>query len=412
MFESTVVVLGGGAAGIFGAIACAQANPKVKVFLLEKTQVLLAKVRISGGGRCNVTHHCFDVLQLVKNYPRGGKALLAPFHRFQPRDTVAWFESRGVKLKAEEDGRMFPVTDSSQTIIDCLLMQAANAGVEIQLNQRVKSIVKDEKGFGLNFEGDGTLHCDRLLLATGSSTKGYEFAKEFGHTIIPSVPSLFTFNIPSFSLEDLSGVSVKEAGLKIEGTSLQQQGALLITHWGFSGPAALKLSAWGAQYLHQCNYRVKLIINWFPEYNLEQLRQIFMERKQAMAAQLISSGDTLGMARNLWKRLAEQVEIDPSKRWADVPKKEIFRWTERLVHDPYQVEGKTTYKQEFVTCGGVDLDEINFKTMESRKCPGLYFAGEILNIDGITGGFNFQNAWTTAWIAGQAMAECTSHFTR
>lgn len=396
--KSTAIIIGGGAAGFFGAIAIAQNHPQMQVILLEKTNVVLAKVRISGGGRCNVTHACFDPKELIKNYPRGGKALLGPFHRFQPRDTICWFEERGVPLKTEEDGRMFPTTDSSETIIHCLQKEAARLGVEVLLTQRVESIEKKEELFELKI-GDKILRCSALLLATGSSPQGTEFAKAMGHTLIPPVPSLFTFNIGAFSLADLAGISVEEAQVKIEGTTLHQKGPLLITHWGFSGPAALKLSAWGARHLHACNYRATLLVNWLPSRSFEELKTHLLTYKQQNGSQTLLR-PAVDLPKNLWKRLLEHLDLSPQKKWSEISHKDIQRLVDKLLNDPYPIEGKTTYKQEFVTCGGIDLDEVNFKTLQSRKCPGLYFAGEVLDIDGVTGGFNFQNAWTTAWIAG------------
>lgn len=397
-----VVVLGGGAAGFFGAITCAQNSSNSEVLLLEKTQMLLAKLRISGGGRCNVTHACFDPKELVKNYPRGHKALLGPFYTFQPRDTVNWFEKQGVQLKTEEDGRMFPITDSSQTIIDCLLQAASQAGVEIRLQQKVNAIHKIDSDFEIELTSGETLKAQKVLLATGSNPLGLALAQNLGHTIVPQVPSLFTFNIPQFELQDLAGIAVESAQIKLDNTSWNQTGPLLITHWGFSGPCALKLSAWGARYLHEKDYQVDLQINWFPNLTREALVNNFLAFKKEN--QIIRT-QTCGLPRNLWIRLLERSAVDSQKRWSEISHKEIYKLAEKLQGDRFSVRGKTTYKQEFVTCGGIDLDEVNFKTLESRKCPGLFFAGEILDIDGVTGGFNFQNAWTTAWIAGHAMGK-------
>lgn len=389
----TLVVLGGGAAGFFGAIAAAEKNPTAKVILFERTATLLAKVRISGGGRCNVTHACFDPKQLIQNYPRGGKELLGPFHTFQPRDTIAWFQQRGVELKTEEDGRMFPVTDSSETIINCLMQAAADAGVEIRLTQKVDSVEKIEGKFHL-----AGLEADALLLATGSHPKGHAIAEKLGHSLVPPVPSLFTFNIPNFALEELAGISVNPATVHVGGR--KQQGPLLITHWGFSGPAALKLSAWEARTLHACDYQTKLIVNWLPEE--EKLKELLLDFKAQNPIQTLIRTPA-ELPKNLWKKLLEIHHFAHDKRWCDLPNKELFRLATLLQADPYTVSGKTTYKQEFVTCGGIPLDEVNFKTLESRKCPGLFFAGEILDIDGITGGFNFQSAWTTSTLAARAM---------
>ena len=389
----TLVVLGGGAAGFFGAVAAAEKNPTAKVILLERTATLLAKVRISGGGRCNVTHACFDPKQLTQNYPRGGKELLGPFHAFQPRDTIAWFQQRGVELKTEEDGRMFPITDSSETIISCLMQAAKNAGVDIRLNQKVETVEKVDGKFHL-----AGLEADALLLATGSQSKGHAIAQSLGHTLVPSVPSLFTFNIPNFPLEELAGISVNPATVNIGGR--KQEGPLLITHWGFSGPAALKLSAWEARTLHACDYQTTLIVNWLPEE--KNLKELLLDFKTQNPNQTLIRTPA-ALPKNLWKKLLEIHHFPHEMRWCDLPNKELFRLTTVLQADPYTVSGKTTYKQEFVTCGGIPLDEVNFKTLESRKCPGLFFAGEILNIDGITGGFNFQSAWTTSFLAAHAM---------
>ena len=350
MSARDLIVVGGGAAGIFAALRAKSCHPDARVLLLEKTAVLLAKVRISGGGRCNVTHSCFDPKQLVQNYPRGNKELLGPFHRFGPRDTIEWFQGRGITLKTEKDGRIFPATDSSETIIQCLLGEAKKLGVEIALRQRIQAIEKTEGGFSLHLKEEEPLHCKKLLLATGSNSQGYAWAKELGHTIQTPLPSLFTFNVPTSPLKELSGIVVQDCEIHLKGTSLRQRGPVLITHFGFSGPAVIKLSAWAAPYLFEKNYQADLIIHWMP--------------------------GSSPLPKRLRKKLAAMEE------------------------DCYRIEGKTTHKEEFVTCGGVTLKEVHFKTMESKICPGLYFAGEILDIDGVTGGFNFQNAWTTGFIAG------------
>ncbi|MBS0630246.1 MAG: NAD(P)/FAD-dependent oxidoreductase [Verrucomicrobia bacterium] len=377
-----LLIIGGGAAGIFAAIEAKRSHPEDSVLVLEKSAVLLSKVRISGGGRCNVTHACFDPLALSKNYPRGGNELIGPFHRFGPTDTIAWFEQHGVKLKTESDGRMFPTTDSSETIIHCLLDEAKKLGVEIALRQKVEQIVKTDEGFIIN-----QIKAHRLLLATGSSPQGYEWAKQLGHTIQEPIPSLFTFNIPSSPLLDLSGVSLI-AELKIAGTALSQTGPLLLTHFGFSGPAAIKLSAWAARELYAKNYRVDLVVNWLPKLSCEDIYQALLQLKNG-------SENVFYLPKNLWKHFVGD------RKMKDFSNKDLRKLAEKLHADVYKVEGKTTNKEEFVTCGGVTLSEVNFQTMESKICPGLFFAGEILNIDGVTGGFNFQNAWTTGFIAGQ-----------
>ena len=388
---STTVVIGGGAAGFFGAIACAEAYPNQQVILLEKSRQWLSKVRISGGGRCNVTHACFDPAQLVRHYPRGEKALRGPFTRFQPRDTIAWFETRGVSLKTEEDGRIFPTTDNSETIIQCLLQAAQTAGVELRQGCAVKEI---EPGFTLLLSTGGELLCDRVLLASGSQPGGWMLAEALGHTIQPPVPSLFTLNVPDSPLSDLSGISV-QGRIGVEGSSLAQEGPILVTHWGFSGPAVLKLSAWGARFFHECDYQAKIWIEWSP-IPLEEI-------KRTHSSKLVKNFGPVGLPKSLWQRFVLLEAIDEELRWAAISKEQINRLTQRLKRDKYQMSGKTTYKQEFVTCGGITLDEVDFRTMQSRICPGLFFAGEVLDIDGITGGFNFQNAWTTSWIAGQSM---------
>ena len=391
-----IVIIGGGAAGFFGAITSAKNNPGAQVILLEKTRSLLSKVKVSGGGRCNVTHACFEPSELVKNYPRGSKELLGPFHQFQPTHTIEWFEERGVALKTEEDGRMFPITDKSETIIACLQQEAKKTGVEIRLQQSITKIEKTDTGFVIHLNAGELLACSKILLATGSSKEGYTMAESLGHTLIPPVPSLFTFNVPDSPLVELSGVSVNSALLKIEGTNLTQQGSLLITHWGFSGPAALKLSAWGARTLYDMNYQATLLINWLPEETRESLQAHLLQLKEDNTPLL----NPPSIPKQLWKLLLIKAHIDPYKKIKDLTNKQLLQFAELLQKDSYKIDGKTTYKQEFVICGGVALNEVNFKTMESKKCPGLYFAGEILNIDGVTGGFNFQNAWTTASIAG------------
>lgn len=385
-----VIVIGGGAAGFFSALAVKEKNPYLKVAILEKHAALLSKVRVSGGGRCNVTHHCFDPFQLILKYPRGSKELRGPFHHFQPKDTIAWFEKRGVLLKTEADGRMFPITDSSQTIIDCLINETKNLGVEIFLKQKIDSISKEGEMFKI-----GDFLAKKLILASGSSHDGHLWAKNFGHTIQPPVPSLFTFNVPTSPLKDLSGVSVADIELRIAG--FKERGPLLITHFGFSGPAVLKLSAWGARALHDVGYKAELKINWLP--GIDALK-ILVNVKNNFPAKFLSSENIFQLPKQLWKTF-----VFHNKRLNDISLGEIKTLAERLQNDTYLVDGKTTHKEEFVTCGGVTLKEVNFKTMESKVCSGLYFAGEILDIDGVTGGFNFQNAWTTGFIAGSSASQ-------
>jgi predicted Rossmann fold flavoprotein len=407
-----VIVIGGGAAGFFGAIACGLANPELKITLIEAGSKPLAKVRISGGGRCNVTHHCFEPARLVENYPRGGKALRGAFSRFQPQDTVKWYESRGVKLKTEADGRMFPITDSSETIINCLMTAADRAGVDLRTGTAVKTVKQylDDRGasyFQVELKNERVLKCDRLLIATGSNPLGYRWAKNLGHKIEPAVPSLFTFNLRDERLQGLAGVSVNNAQVKLETgkNKLEQTGALLITHWGVSGPAVLKLSAWGARTLFDLKYHAPLQINWLPQYNQEDLKLLFNDLKQTYSQKKIVNYCPVELPKRLWQSLIKYVEINPDKVWSAISKKELNKLVAEIVQGQYEITGKGVFKEEFVTCGGVSLKEVDFKTMESKKCPGLYFAGEILDIDGVTGGFNFQSAWTTSWLAGQAIAK-------
>ena len=405
-------MIGGGAAGFFGAIACATAHPHAQVTLLEAGHQPLSKVRISGGGRCNVTHACFDPAALVQYYPRGGKALRGAFSRFQPKDTVAWFQSHGVQLKTEADGRMFPVTDSSETIVDCLVKAANEAGVKLRVGTAVKSVrrnsIPTQGEFEIELKTGEIVKCDRLLLATGSNPQGHRWAKDLGHTVAPPVPSLFTFNIPDSRLKDLAGVSVNDAHLRLPdapSTLNEQAGPLLITHWGVSGPAVLKLSAWGARFLHDQHYQTPLLINWLPQYNQDSLRKLLLAVKSQLPQRQITASCPVPIPKRLWMSLVTHVGIGAEERWAQVSKKALNQLIQELNQGRYFIKGKGVFKEEFVTCGGVSLKEVDFKTMESRKCPGLYFAGEILDIDGVTGGFNFQSAWTTASLAGQAMAK-------
>lgn len=403
----TLAVVGGGAAGFFGAIACAECYPQHRVLLLEKTRQVLSKVRISGGGRCNVTHACFDPAHLVKNYPRGSKELRGPFSRFQPRDTIQWFENRGVNLKVEEDGRMFPTTDQSETIINCLLSEAKRSGVELLLEHGIQDIRhSDQQGFILELSNGDELQCDRLLIATGSAPKIYSMLEKLGHTFISLVPSLFTFNIPDSPFLELSGVAVPSALVRLPQWGFEQKGPLLITHWGVSGPAVLKLSAWAAREMHGVDYHTQVMINWIPDLSEGEVQRTLLENKRQLAARQMGTDSLFSLPKQLWKKLLNLSGIPEDLRWSILSNKQQQDLIKQLCATSLTIQGKTTYKQEFVTCGGVALEEVNFKTMESRRCPGLYFAGEVLNIDGITGGFNFQNAWTTAWIAGNAIFDC------
>jgi predicted Rossmann fold flavoprotein len=404
---SQIIVIGGGAAGFFAAITCAQTHPDTRVTLLEAGKSPLAKVKISGGGRCNVTHACFDPLQLVQYYPRGNKALRGAFTRFQPQDTVAWYADRGVKLKTEADGRMFPTTDDSDTIVRCLMDAAAAAGVKIWTGEAVAEIIPQQpSGWHVSLKSGQVLTADRVLLATGSNPSAYKWVQQLGHPLSTPVPSLFTFNIPDPRLINLAGVSVKSATVKLVTTgknALTQTGALLITHWGVSGPAVLKLSAWGARLLAEARYQTTLIIDWLPEYRPDKLRELILAVKSQLPQKTIQNSCPVPIPHRLWESLTSYIGIQASDRWAGLANKTLDRLIQELNRGEYQITGKGVFKEEFVTCGGVDLRSVNFQTMESKICPGLYFAGEILDIDGVTGGFNFQSAWTTGYLAGLAM---------
>ncbi|MBD2295922.1 NAD(P)/FAD-dependent oxidoreductase [Anabaena sphaerica FACHB-251] len=407
MLPLQIVVIGGGAAGFFGAITAAESNPQAQVTLIEASQRPLAKVLISGGGRCNVTHACFSPEELVLNYPRGGKALRGAFTRFQPLDTVAWFAAHGVNLKTEADGRMFPITDRSETIAECLIKAAFTAGLELSIGTPVISVQRQNEGFEIILRSGETKYCERLLLATGSSLIGHKIARELGHHIESPVPSLFTFNIADPKLQALAGISVNPVNLRLSVAGnklLQQTGPLLITHWGVSGPAVLKLSAWGARILHQNRYQCKLIINWLPNLQQDEVRQRLLGVKQEWGQKAIALHRGVDLPHRLWQYLIARIGITTEDRWAEIPNKTLNQLVQEISQGEYLISGKGAFKEEFVTCGGINLKEVNFKTMESKLVPGLYFAGEILDIDGITGGFNFQSAWTTAYLAGQAMA--------
>ena len=464
MSSQRVIVVGGGAAGFFAAITCAEAAPDAEVTVLERGPQFLSKVRISGGGRCNVTHACFDARELTACYPRGGRALLAPFKNFQARDTVAWFESRGVKLKTEADGRMFPVSDSSQTIIDCLMNAAKAAGVKLRLNCGVEHVaasgtgilsvqpVRDrleacptfeltiankastpsppleERGGGRRpiqineraprpgplpaVRGEGEImasemtSCDHLLLATGGCRAAVagQLAVSLGHTLEPPVPSLFTFHIESPWLRALAGVSVGSVEASVAGVRLRERGPLLVTHWGLSGPVILRLSAWGARALHKFNYQFPLQINWLPQLHAEAIAAELKSRQAAQPARLVVNVPVTPLPSRLWEQLVLAAGIARDTRWAALSRAAQHQLVQQLIRTEFPVTGRSLNQDEFVTCGGVRLGEVNFKTMESKVCPGLFFAGELLDIDGITGGFNFQAAWTTGWLAGKAMA--------
>ena len=397
-----VIVIGGGAAGFFAALSCKQHNPGYSVTILERSDKLLAKVKVSGGGRCNVTHACFENSSLAKFYPRGGKQLRKAFSQFSTKDTVQWFESRGVKLKTEEDNRMFPVSNNSQTIVDCLMKEAEKLGVLIKKGASISGISKSGDSFILSIGGN-TINADKIIIAAGGSPKleGFNWLKELGHTIVPPVPSLFTFNMPHEPIKKLMGVVADPVSVKIKGTKLSSQGPLLITHWGMSGPAVLKLSSWGARELHAMNYKFELLINWLGDKSEQDARDILDSELNTIGKRQVGNKNPYQLPNRLWLFFLEKNEIKEEIPWNQLPKKSINKLLNTLVNDLYKAEGKTTFKEEFVTCGGVSLEDVNFETMESKKCSGIYFAGEVLDIDAVTGGFNFQAAWTTGFIAGK-----------
>jgi predicted Rossmann fold flavoprotein len=407
MNSECIVIVGGGAAGFFAALSCAESRRNAEIFILEKTSHFLSKVKISGGGRCNVTHADFDAREFSRRFPRGERALISAFGKFQASDTVAWFESRGVKLKTESDGRMFPTTDSSQTIIDCLLNTAQKAEIKLKTNCGVENADKKSGGgFDLTLSNGEILSCDKLLLAIGGCRTPAlgQLAVSLGHTLEPPVPSLFTFHIATKWLHELAGVSLEMVEASVLKTKLRERGALLLTHWGLSGPAILRLSAWGARVLHEKNYQFKLQINWLPHLSEEKLAAEFQARQKSQPAKLIVNFSIAPLPARLWEQLILASGIARDTRWAALSGAAQHKLIQQLLRSEFSVTGKSLNKDEFVTCGGVKLNEVNFKTMESKICPGLFFAGEVLDIDGITGGFNFQAAWTTGWIAGRAMA--------
>lgn len=427
-----VIIAGGGPAGFFAAIRCAELNPKLRVLIIEKSGQTLGKVLISGGGRCNVTHACFDPAQLVGFYPRGGMALRGVFTRFQPADTIKWFEAHGVKLKAESDGRMFPVTDSSETIASCLREAAKNSGVKVHVGASLLKVEKNPRGgFRLEVRKAGAategrdrnarvepsvalssskgrnkaevlpLQTKKLLIATGSDAKTREIVKSLGHAIEEPVPSLFTFNVKDERIEGLAGVTVENVTLKMD--ALTQGGPILITHWGLSGPAVLRLSAWGARILSDKKYRSSLTINWLGDYKLDATLEVLQRNKdwhenarKKIAAQPAFSQIPV----RLWKQLTQFIG---DKNWGDISKAELRKLGNELTAGEFTISGKGQFKEEFVTCGGVNLNEVDFKTMQSRIVDDLFFAGEVLDIDGLTGGFNFQSSWTTGWLAGNTL---------
>jgi predicted Rossmann fold flavoprotein len=408
--RTRILVAGGGAAGFFGAIACAETDAAAEVTLHESTHHPLAKVRVSGGGRCNVTHACFDPRELAKSFPRGARELIGPFHRFGPTETVAWFKDRGVELKAEKDGRMFPVTDNSGTVVDCLTKAARSAGVRLCTGSGLRELSRTTGGENGRFlaalsTGERVL-ADRVLIATGggSGSSSLSIAASLGHAIVPPVPSLFTFHVDDPRLKGLEGVAVASASVSVRGTRLRECGPVLVTHWGLSGPAILRLSAWGARDLHGAGYRFALAVNWAGECTPERARSVLDAERAAHAKRHVSNTNSFGIPARLWERLVAAAGITPEMTWATVSSDALRAMVLQTTASEFTVSGKSMNKEEFVTCGGVSLAQVDMATMESRVCPGLHFAGEVLDIDGITGGYNFQSAWTTGWQAGKAMA--------
>ncbi|RRK02786.1 NAD(P)/FAD-dependent oxidoreductase [Opitutaceae bacterium TAV3] len=412
-----VLIVGGGAAGFFAAIRCAEAHPGARVVLYETSPQPLAKVRISGGGRCNVTHACPEPRELVKRYPRGARELLGPFHHWGPRETIAWFAARGVVMKTESDGRMFPVTDDSATIVDCLTRAATDAGVRVYTRMGVRGIERRngaadttmpgagaKAAFEVTFSDGSAGEFDRVILATGGGrgSAGPDIAQKLGHTIVPPVPSLFTFHIDDARIRGLEGLSVPEAVTAIKGTKLRESGPLLVTHWGMSGPAVLKISAWGARELADCDYRCTLVVAWTGARTMAEVYSSLGSARAANPRKQVVTWNPFALPARLWERLVEAAGIPSGAVWTAVSNGLLQTLASQLTAGEFTVEGKSLNKEEFVTCGGVSLREVDFRTMESRVCPGLFFAGELLDIDGVTGGFNFQAAWTTGWIAGSA----------
>ena len=396
-----LIIVGGGAAGFFTAINLAEKNPKLKIAILERGKEVLSKVRISGGGRCNVTHACFEPNELVKFYPRGEKELRGPFHQFGAGDTIEWFERHGVALKIEEDGRMFPESNSSQTIIDCFLQATQKLNIAVLTGQSVQSIYKKDTFWKIETPTEQYL-TEKLVMATGSNPKIWEMLQQFGHAVVSPVPSLFTFNIKDARIKELPGVAA-QVTVKVKDTKLTSTGPLLITHWGMSGPAILKLSAWGARTLFDKNYQFTIFVNWLNEVDTEEAEKLLKEIKQEHAKKAVSKKSPFEFPNRLWESIVLAAGIENETKWADLTKTQLLNLSKQLTQANFQVNGKSTFKDEFVTAGGIDLKEINFKTMQSKLHENLYFAGEIVNIDAITGGFNFQNAWTSGFILANAI---------
>jgi len=398
-----VIIIGGGAAGFFAAINIAEQNPSLTIAILERSKDVLTKVKVSGGGRCNVTHAEFTPLELAKNYPRGQKELIGPFHTFMTGDTIEWFEKRGIALKIEEDGRMFPVSNSSQTIIDCFLNEVKRLGITVLKSHSVKNILKQNNSWLIEINNDKFIS-EKLLVAAGSNTKIWDLLKNLGHTIINPVPSLFTFNINDDRIKNIPGVVAQNVAVKIKDSNLESEGPLLITHWGMSAPAILKLSAFGALELAKLDYKFKIEIN-FTQTPFDDCLSVFKELKQTSIKRKVFNSPQFDIPKRLWQQLVLASNINVEKRWQDLNKNQLEQLATQLTKAVFKVDGKSAFKEEFVTAGGIDLKDVNFKTYESKLHKNLYFAGEVLNIDAVTGGFNFQNAWTGAYIAAQHISK-------
>lgn len=401
----TLIVIGGGASGFFCAVNAAQLNPNLKVILLEKQSKVLQKVKVSGGGRCNVTHQCDSPAELLKAYPRGKNFLKKTFSHFTTQDTIQWFESRGVKLKTEADGRMFPITDSSQTVMDCLLQEAGKYRVELRLNSEVVSMEHQESKFQLTLKSGAHLISDFLYIATGGYPKAehYEWLQRIGHPIQTPAPSLFTFNIADKNLHELMGVTIERARVKITGSKLQEEGPVLITHWGLSGPAILRLSAWGARELQEKNYSFSIQINWI-NISENEMREKWNTIRNQQGANTLGQKNPFGLQQRLWVYLLQCSQNNSDTKWSELTAKEQNKLIHVLTAHEFEVKGKTTFKEEFVTCGGLSLEQIDPNTMQSKLIPSLYFGGELIDVDGITGGYNFQHAWTSGFLAAKSIA--------
>lgn len=404
--KQRIAIIGAGAAGCFAAANIPYSADR-EVIVFEKTGKALQKVKVSGGGRCNTTHACFDIPELVSRYPRGKQLLKKSLYQFGPQDAINWFGKRGVQLKEEADGRMFPVTDSSQTIIDCIWQEMMRNKVQVLYHKGIDSIEKTGNSFILHFTDKSTYEADKVLVACGGFPKAeqYKWLLELRHTIQTPAPSLFTFNIPKHPITELMGVSVPDATVKVNGTKITEHGPLLITHWGLSGPAVLRTSAWAARELQERNYEFTIQINWLLDVKENELKEEIAQIRKELGKQLVQFKNPFNLPRRLWEYQLQQCGIKEETKWGELPAAAQNKLIEALIRDTYHIKGKTTFKEEFVTCGGITLSEIDPQTMQSRVVPGLYFAGEIMDVDGITGGFNFQHAWSSGCIAAKHLAE-------